>query len=143
MKISPDCSRVVLAVIAGAIVFSAPALAQREVATALEEVIVTAQKREESLQEVPIAVTALNADALEKTFARDLTDITGAAPNLIIDPVLGNGTSAVSIRGMPRVSSNLTERTEHDGRRTLSPRLLGVAPLLRQDQARARKSIAT
>ena len=33
--------------------------AQREIATGIEEVVVTAQKREENLQEVPLAVTAL------------------------------------------------------------------------------------
>ena len=80
---------------------SAPlANAQREIATGIEEVVVTAQKREENLQEVPLAVTALDAAALDRTFARDLLDITGKAPNLIVDPVLGNGTAAISIRGM-------------------------------------------
>ena len=80
---------------------SAPlANAQREIATGIEEVVVTAQKREENLQEVPLAVTALDAAALDRTFARDLLDITGKAPNLIVDPVLGNGTATISIRGM-------------------------------------------
>ena len=76
------------------------ALAQREIATGIEEIVVTAQKREENLQEVPLAVTALDAAAIDRTFARDLLDITGKAPNLIVDPVLGNGTAAISIRGM-------------------------------------------
>ncbi len=75
-------------------------LQAREVATGLEEILVTAQKREENLQDVPLAVTALDAAALERTFARDLLDITGKAPNLIVDPILGNGTAAISIRGM-------------------------------------------
>lgn len=74
--------------------------AERTRTTAIEEIVVTAQKREESSQDVPIAVTALDAAAIEKTFARDLLDVTGAAPNLVIDPILGNGTAAISIRGM-------------------------------------------
>ena len=80
----------------------APSLAQaqREVTSAIEEITVTAQKREESAQDIPVAVTALDAEALEKTFARDLLDVTGMSPNLIIDPILGNGTAAISIRGM-------------------------------------------
>ncbi len=75
-------------------------LQAREVARQLEEIVVTAQKREENMQDVPLAVTALDAAALDRTFARDLLDITGKAPNLIVDPILGNGTAAISIRGM-------------------------------------------
>lgn len=87
--------------IAAALAFQMPAAqAQREVTRAIDEIVVTAQKREESLQDVPLAVTALDSDALEKTYARDLLDVTGMSPNLIIDPVLGNGTAAISIRGM-------------------------------------------
>jgi len=74
--------------------------APRNAATALEEVIVTAQKREESLQSVPIAVTAIDAAQIEKTFARDIQDIETLVPNLIVDPTLGNGTASISIRGM-------------------------------------------
>ncbi len=69
-------------------------------ASALEEIVVTAQKREENLQTVPIAVSALNANQIERAFARDIQDIEGMSPNLIIDPILGNGTAAISIRGM-------------------------------------------
>ncbi|MGA0099685.1 MAG: TonB-dependent receptor [Steroidobacteraceae bacterium] len=78
----------------------APAHAQREAATVIEEITITAQKREEALQTVPVAVTALDSAALERTYARDLLDVTDASPNLIIDPILGNGTAAISIRGL-------------------------------------------
>ena len=81
----------------------APAYAQdapREATSALEEIIVTAQKREESLQSVPIAVTALDAAQIEKTYSRDIQDIENLVPNLIVDPILGNGTASISIRGM-------------------------------------------
>ena len=49
---------------------------------------------------MPIAVTALDESAIEKIFARDLTDVTGKTPNLVLTPILGNGTAAISIRGM-------------------------------------------
>ena len=75
-------------------------LAQREISTGIEEIVVTAQKREENLQDVPASVSAMDAAALEKTFARDLMDVAGVSPNLIIDPILGNGTAAISIRGV-------------------------------------------
>ena len=86
----------VLALGAGAVV--APVHA--EDTFGLAEVVVTAQKREESMQQVPIAVTALDAAALERTFARDIQAVAQLAPNLIVDPILGNGTAAISIRGI-------------------------------------------
>ncbi|MEY2909573.1 MAG: Pesticin receptor precursor [Pseudomonadota bacterium] len=74
--------------------------AQRQISGQLEEVVVTAQKREQNLQDVPISVSALDAAMIEKTFARDITDIAGMVPNLGIDPILSNGTASISIRGM-------------------------------------------
>jgi iron complex outermembrane receptor protein len=69
-------------------------------ATSLEEIIVQAQKRSESAQNVPIALTALDAAAIERSHSRDIQGVAQLAPNLIVDPILGNGTAAISIRGM-------------------------------------------
>ena len=65
---------------------SAPA-AQPE--GALEEVVVRAQKRAEaeSVQDVPVAVSAYDARTLERTFAIDLTDVGRLAPNVTLQPV--------------------------------------------------------
>ena len=49
----------------------------------IEEVVVTARKQEESAQDVPIAITALTAE-LENSSVRNLTDINGYSPNVII-----------------------------------------------------------
>ena len=38
----------------------------------IEEVVVTAQKREENMQDVPISMSAMDESAIEKAFARDL-----------------------------------------------------------------------
>lgn len=89
----------VMLAIAG-IGLSTSASAQREISGQIEEVVVTAQHREQNLQDVPVAVTALDESAIEKIFARDLTDVTGKTPNLVLTPILGNGTAAISIRGM-------------------------------------------
>lgn len=64
------------------------------------EIIVTANKRAENVQDVAIAVTALNQELIEQKFSRDLMDLGSIAPNMIVDPILGNGTAAVSIRGI-------------------------------------------
>jgi iron complex outermembrane recepter protein len=75
-----------------------PVLAQGMV---LEEVLVTARKRAESLQETPLAVTALDGEALREAGVRNLSDLNSLAPN--IDVVEANGSAplaSVYIRGV-------------------------------------------
>ncbi len=57
-----------------------------------EEIVVTARRREESLQDVPIAVTALSASQLETLSVRTLEDITALAPNIKVNA--GRATSS-------------------------------------------------
>ncbi len=68
---------------------------------ALEEVVVTARKREESLQETPVAVSAFSAEGLEELGLRNISDLTKVVPN--VDMYSGNGTTGsgnVFIRGI-------------------------------------------
>jgi iron complex outermembrane receptor protein len=67
----------------------------------LEEVIVTAQKREQNLQEVPVAVTALTQETLEVNTVVNVNDLSGLAPNLTVRPAVG-GTNlpAFNMRGI-------------------------------------------
>jgi iron complex outermembrane receptor protein len=61
------------------------AVAQDEEETArLEEVVVTARRREESLQEVPVAVTAVSGTELQNQAAADISDLQGKVPNLTV-----------------------------------------------------------
>jgi iron complex outermembrane receptor protein len=67
----------------------------------LEEVVVTARKREESLQETPVAVSAFTGDSLQELGIRDISDLTKVVPN--VDMYSGNGTTGsgnVFIRGI-------------------------------------------
>lgn len=57
----------------------------------LEEVVVTARKREESLQETPLAVSALSGEALEQLGMTSIADLTKVVPN--VDLYTGNGTT--------------------------------------------------
>ena len=50
----------------------------------LEEVVVTAQKKEESLQDAPIAITALTASTIEDLDIANVVDLAGMAPNVHI-----------------------------------------------------------
>lgn len=49
-----------------------------------EEIVVTARKREENVQEVPVAVTVVSADKLEETATADLSELQQQVPNLSV-----------------------------------------------------------
>ena len=68
------------------------------------DIVVTAQRREESLQDVPIAVTALGENALRNLQADNLGDLEGSVPNLSIH--VGDAQNAVVyIRGVGQIDS--------------------------------------
>ncbi|HEY5680705.1 MAG TPA: TonB-dependent receptor [Pseudomonadales bacterium] len=68
---------------------------------AIEEIFVTARKREEPLQQTPVAVTALTGESLERVFATDITDLHVRAPNVIVSDISGfSSSAAVFIRGI-------------------------------------------
>ena len=99
-----------LTVSALAIAFSQPALAQDAPAdTGRDEaeeavIVVTARRREESLQDVPVAVTALNETVLRNNQSTTLGDLEGAVPNLSLH--LGDAqNAAVYIRGVGQIDS--------------------------------------
>lgn len=70
-------------------------------ATTLTSVTVTARKREETLQEVPVAVTAFTAQALDKLNVEDLSDLDGLVPNLTIYAARGSSSTVTAyIRGV-------------------------------------------
>jgi iron complex outermembrane receptor protein len=71
-------------------------------AGALEQILVSARKREEDLQDVSTSVSALGPTELDRRFDLDLRDFANAAPNVIIDDLQqGPGSpAAISIRGI-------------------------------------------
>ncbi|HVH34687.1 MAG TPA: TonB-dependent receptor [Tahibacter sp.] len=69
--------------------------------TKLDSVVVTARKREETLQDVPIAVTAFTADAMEKLNVEDIGDLDAQVPNLTIYAARGSSSTVTAyIRGI-------------------------------------------
>jgi len=100
MSVSAFKYSLLSAAVVSAIFPSAYTQAQRE-SLVLEEVIVTARKRQESLQETPVAVTALSATALRDAGIRNLADLNQIAPNIEIQPGNGNaGVANIYIRGI-------------------------------------------
>lgn len=66
----------------------------------IEEVIVTAQKREERLQDVPVSVTAIDADVLSQNNEVRLQDYFSTVPGLNLTNFGYGGASYISIRGI-------------------------------------------
>ncbi len=97
-----------------------PALAQeaRPQEAMLDDVIVTAQRREQRLQDVPIAVTAFSEEVLERTASSGLEDIAGKVPGVTMtqfnvgEPqifVRGVGTTSDSAASDPSVGVSIDE----------------------------------
>jgi iron complex outermembrane recepter protein len=67
----------------------------------LEQVVVTAQRKKESLQQTPVSVIALNSDKLQQRGILGMADLQGNVPNLTIEPFPTNqATLRVFIRGI-------------------------------------------
>ncbi|WP_395788186.1 TonB-dependent receptor [Aquimonas sp.] len=62
-------------------------------ATTLGAITVSARKREESLQDVPVAVTAFTADGLDKLDVQDLSDLDAFVPNLTVYAARGSSST--------------------------------------------------
>jgi iron complex outermembrane recepter protein len=90
--------------LAAAIMLALPVLAQAQ--NQLEEVVVTAQKRTESLVDVPISIAAVTAEALEQTGVRNLGEIAQYVPNLEIGGS-SNYNTVIAIRGVGSQSRNI------------------------------------
>lgn len=73
---------------------------------ALEEVIVTANRREENLQDVPMSVTAFTGDFFKETGATDFSSLEQYTPSLKITPGADSRSTSVRIRGIGSVGSN-------------------------------------
>ena len=95
--------------LSAALAFAPSAIAQDAAAEAAgvtddsgdNEIIVTARRRDERLQDVPVSVTAISGDALEARGALDITDVSNITPNTTLETSRGtNSTLSAFIRGV-------------------------------------------
>jgi len=101
-----------------ALIMPGVAFAQEEVAepadasTAFEEegegnaIIVTATKREQTLQEIPVAVSVTTAETIERAQIRDLKDLTSVVPSLRISQLQSSANTNFIIRGFGNGANN-------------------------------------
>ncbi|MEQ8262924.1 TonB-dependent receptor [Pseudohaliea sp.] len=78
--------------------------AQGESQRQLEEVVVTAQKREQNLKDVPVSITALDMKTIEDSGLTGIQDLAQMAPGLIFAESVGRQTTTPSIRGVAPAS---------------------------------------
>ncbi|HZZ32602.1 MAG TPA: TonB-dependent receptor, partial [Phenylobacterium sp.] len=105
-----DTRSILLAGVAAVALTSAPGLAYSAAAPApqahsdagqVEELVVTARRREESLKDVPIAVTVFTAAKLEQSGIQDITALQQSTPNMTMQVARGsNSTTTAYIRGI-------------------------------------------
>lgn len=84
---------------AGLLVLATPALAQQAQVAEVEEIIVTATKREESLQKIPFSINAQTAEDIQRSGSMNLEDLSRNVAGLAVQN-LGPGQSQVSVRGV-------------------------------------------
>ncbi len=91
-----------------AVAFSGTAFAQDagQDSTKVGELIVTAQKREQRLQDVPIAVTVATAQLLTDAGVKDIKDLTILTPGLIVTSSSSEASTTARIRGIGTVGDN-------------------------------------
>ena len=73
----------------------------------LSEVVITAQKREQNLEEVPIAVIALSGQQLQDAGVTDLKNMTALTPGLTVTSTTSENSTTARIRGIGTVGDNV------------------------------------
>ncbi|MCF8710453.1 TonB-dependent receptor, partial [Rhizorhapis sp. SPR117] len=76
----------------------------------MTDIIVTARRREERMQDVPVAVTAIGTEKFQQLFAKDIRSLSAVVPNVDIDIMLAtsNNTPIGSIRGISQIEVEST-----------------------------------
>lgn len=97
-----------LGVSALALAIAAPAFAQQKPSdnTALEEIVVTATKREQTLQDVPISVAVTGQQTIERAQVKDLIDLQSVVPSLKVSQFNATGQTNFVIRGFGNGNGN-------------------------------------
>ena len=93
-----------VAVAAAMLASSAVTFAQEE--GVLEEIIVTATKREQTLQDVPVAVTVTSVETINKASIQDVTDLASIVPSLRVTTLQTSTQTNFLIRGFGNGANN-------------------------------------
>lgn len=93
-------------VLAGAFASSVQAQEAADTGREIEEIVVTAQKREQSLQDVPIVVTTISGQLLKDAGVKDIRDLTVLTPGLTVTSTSNETFVTARVRGVGTVGDN-------------------------------------
>jgi len=85
---------------------AAHAQSEADKSSLVDEIVVTANKREQSLQDVPIVVTAIGEQALKDGGVKDIKDLMQLTPGLMVSSTANESTTVARIRGIGTVGDN-------------------------------------
>ena len=108
----PKSSPSLLLILRCALTLSMPASQAQELSSRLEELVVTAQKRDESLLEVPIAIDVIGQDFIENSGAQGLSDLEYAVPSVNFGRGERKTRGEITIRGVGDFSATLAPTPE-------------------------------
>ena len=98
------------AAVVGAVAFGFAGVASAQDApqerATVDDIIVTAQKREQNLQDVPIVVTSLSQEVLEDAGVRDIKDLQILTPGMTVTSTASEASTTARIRGVGTVGDN-------------------------------------
>ena len=106
---NPTNKPTILAGLAAASLLAGPASAQQSGGIILEEIVVTATKREETLQDVPISVATLSGEAYNALFSgsEDILALSGRVPGLYAESSNGRAAPRFYLRGLGNIDFDL------------------------------------
>jgi iron complex outermembrane receptor protein len=84
-----------------------PAIGSTESTSALEEIVITAQKRTERLEDVPVSAAVVSSEIMESTNAGDISDLNRLVPSVMLSGSF-NGRVPTGMRGISSVSNEGT-----------------------------------
>lgn len=99
------CGTASAVVLAGLSVASVAQAQETETLT-VDSIVVTAQKREQNLQDVPVVVTAVGAKLLQDTGVKDIKDLTILTPGLTVTSTTSEASTTARVRGVGTVGDN-------------------------------------
>jgi len=99
------CGTASAVVLAGLSTAGAVSAQEADIPT-VDSIVVTAQKREQNLQDVPVVVTAVGAKLLQDTGVKDIKDLTILTPGLTVTSTTSEASTTARVRGVGTVGDN-------------------------------------
>jgi iron complex outermembrane recepter protein len=106
LRTTVSAAAVLGAVVGAAVMGFAGVAAAQEAPASVDDIIVTAQKREQSLQDVPIVVTTLSQEVLDGAGVQDIKDLQILTPGMTVTSTQSEASTTVRIRGAGTVGDN-------------------------------------